>query len=317
MDESSLSTSFQKLAVPYFEHGISGFITAPDGIRIQYRYFRGTHSKKGTIVIANGRTEFMEKYSELVYDLKNSGYSIVLYDHRGQGASERLLTDPLRGYVAKSTDYVNDLSQLIEEVVKPESKGPLFILANSMGGAIATQYLIENPNTVSAFVAVSPMYAPGLKGIPQEVAFRIFEGVCFFNSKDIVYGQSYDPFTLNYETNSVTTSAGRFNYALELLKTHPSFAVGGPTNQWTLEAIRMGLDIKLKAAQLLTPTLIFQAGNELIVLPEAQNEIQSAAKDAQLLNVAGAKHELLMERDELRKPVLAKLVRFFDSYGHK
>ena len=44
-------------------------------------------------MVVNGRTEYAEKYAELFYDLKDLGFSLYIYDHRGQGLSSRLLAD--------------------------------------------------------------------------------------------------------------------------------------------------------------------------------------------------------------------------------
>ena len=63
-----------------------------------------------------------------------------------------------KGYVDNWQDYVDDLAHLMSDVVLKQTNGkPVYFLSHSMGGAIATAYLIQNPKAVTAMVAVSPM----------------------------------------------------------------------------------------------------------------------------------------------------------------
>ena len=56
---------------------------------IRYRKFE-VENQKGAIVISSGRTECMLKYKEVVFELTKEGYSVYIFDHRGQGFSDRL-----------------------------------------------------------------------------------------------------------------------------------------------------------------------------------------------------------------------------------
>jgi len=96
-------------------------------------------------VIVNGRNESYWKYQELFYELYSHGYDVYAYDHRGQGESGRILKDPQVGYVAEFDYYVDDLDTFIYDVVKPERYKNRYLLAHSMGGAVATLYLERKP----------------------------------------------------------------------------------------------------------------------------------------------------------------------------
>ena len=43
--------------------------------------------------MVNGRAENMLKWTELAYDVYQQGYDVLIFDHRGQGYSQRLLND--------------------------------------------------------------------------------------------------------------------------------------------------------------------------------------------------------------------------------
>lgn len=65
---------------------------------------------------------------------------VMIIDHRGQGRSGRLLSDTHRGHVVNFSDYVDDLAALWQQQVVPGHWRKRFILAHSMGGAIATLF---------------------------------------------------------------------------------------------------------------------------------------------------------------------------------
>jgi hypothetical protein len=55
-----------------------------------------------------GRAEFIEKYFEVVRELKNRGFAVVTFDWRWQGLSGRVLADRQKGYVENFRQYDTD-----------------------------------------------------------------------------------------------------------------------------------------------------------------------------------------------------------------
>ncbi|MBL4646128.1 MAG: alpha/beta hydrolase, partial [Rhizobiales bacterium] len=90
---------------------------------------------KGTVCIIQGRTEYIEKYFEVIEDLRGRGFAVLAFDFRGQGGSDRLLRQAWRGHVDNFSDYVSDLERVTREVLLPECPAPFFALAHSTGGA--------------------------------------------------------------------------------------------------------------------------------------------------------------------------------------
>jgi alpha-beta hydrolase superfamily lysophospholipase len=282
-------------------------------------------------VIVNGFTEFMGKWAEFVYDLKamKSGYSVFLYDHRGQGESQRLIDDSRKGYVKNYQDYVDDLAQFMDQVVKPQAKGDVFMLAHSMGGGVATAYLIQHPKAVKAFVACSPMYAPTLTiadfsidltdelELNAKVKLSQIEGLAtselllkLGKGEHYAPGKSQDGWIHNPAQNNLTTSAPRMTYIQHELETHTDQIIAGPTNQWVHEAVRLGFYVRKNAASLTAPTLIFRASNDLIVEPQ-MDDIFKLKAHARVLEFPGAKHEIFVEADRYRKRAVRAALWFF------
>ena len=82
-------------------------VRTPDGVNLRYARFPPNRSPvRGTIIVVHGRTEFIEKYFETVNDLRRRGFAVLVFDARGQGGSDRLLTNRRKGHVRDFADYV-------------------------------------------------------------------------------------------------------------------------------------------------------------------------------------------------------------------
>src|SRR5215469_12858990 len=72
------------------------FIASRSGARLRVATFPAAANASRVCVLLNGQTEFIEKYFEVIDDLRVRGFSVATMDWRGQGGSIRALTDPLR-----------------------------------------------------------------------------------------------------------------------------------------------------------------------------------------------------------------------------
>src|SRR5690349_5027806 len=126
-------------ANPLPDKAVSGVVKTPDGVNLRYARWEPPPGRKGTVVILQGRAEFIEKYFETARDLRARGFAVATFDWRGQGLSDRLLSDRRKGYVRSFDDYAVDLDAIMNAVVLPDCPPPIFVLAHSMGAAILIQ----------------------------------------------------------------------------------------------------------------------------------------------------------------------------------
>src|SRR5471030_622851 len=97
---------------------------------------------RGTCVLLNGQTEFIEKYFETIDELRGRGFAVATMDWRGQGGSERFLSDDSRkGYVKDFCEYDDDLAAFMAQVIEPMGDTGPIALAHSMGGHNLLRYL--------------------------------------------------------------------------------------------------------------------------------------------------------------------------------
>ena len=63
--------------------------------------FWNLESTKGTIILQSGRTEFIEKYYEVISEFVSRDYAVAMMDWRGQGLSERIGGNLRLGHIDK------------------------------------------------------------------------------------------------------------------------------------------------------------------------------------------------------------------------
>ncbi|MBT9502744.1 MAG: alpha/beta fold hydrolase [Burkholderiaceae bacterium] len=226
-------------------------------------------------------------FGELVDDLATvSPYTFVddgVLSEIGQGFSSRLADDNI-GYVDDFGNYVTDLSALVSKVQqqRPSGSKPLFLLAHSMGGAIAALYLGSGqPTPFAPAPFVTPMMEPWANGDPS-LGFEVP-----FLSPTIVYGQAdFDAMEkagrANTGLNGLTQSSSRYRHnwgaragrCEPMQSAHcgsPTAKVSGSSLRWFLQAGKASLSGRTQVAKEIgVPVLLVQGGKDQIVNPQAQ-----------------------------------------------
>jgi len=267
-------------------------------------------------LLLNGQTEFIEKYFEVIDELRGRGFSVVTFDWRGQGGSGRLLPDARKAHIEDFTAYDQDLDAVIQGLVLSAGL-PRIALAHSMGGNILLRRLHDVPGEFAAAVFCAPMLGINYRGTPGWVA----EGIArAFNRKgpcrDFVWGMAVrDQLTLPFAQQIVTSDPLRYARNQALLKAHPELRLNGPTWSWLAAAIRSIARTRSPgyAEAIATRSLLFGAGHDRVCLTPAIAAFAARMPDARFVEIADAEHEILMERDALR----ARFWSRFDDFLQK
>jgi lysophospholipase len=297
------------------EHSYSpyDFITTPDQQSLRYGiWYSPKEKQKGSILLLNGRTEFMEKYSETIEELNHIGFNVYSFDWRGQGLSSRMLANRHKGFIDDYDVYLNDLDLFVEKFVKPKSVHPLIIIAHSMGGHIALRFMHDHPDVADMAVLTSPMIdifesslAIGLVKLITRIAIK----AGFSHSYTIGSGDYADE---KFKGNDLTSDPVRFTDAKKAIKKNPKLALGGATYGW-LSATLKSADILIQpgfAEKIATPILMVIPGNDKIVSIKAQKKICKMLPNCKLKEISGARHEIFKETDSVRSIFWREFNRF-------
>src|SRR5438045_6388395 len=128
-----------------------------DGVSIRFARWHPPPGRKGTVCLFQGRAEFIEKYFETVRELRARGFAVATIDWRGQGGSERALSDPHKGHVRDFSEYEHDVEAFMKEVVLPDCPPPIFAIAHSMGGTVMMRLARRGSRWFDRIVLSAPM----------------------------------------------------------------------------------------------------------------------------------------------------------------
>lgn len=291
-----------------------GMFRTFDNRRIRYAIFRSPHPvARGTILLLHGRNELIEKYFETVRDLTAMGFWVATFDWRGQGGSERLLSDPLKGYVRRFSDYEQDLERFIEHVVLPDTRLPFHLVAHSLGGLVALSAAPRLTNRVERMVLSAPFIALGNQSIGQRHIGSLMRLACLAGAGGLPVGNYRFP--PSFEGNALTSDRDRFERNNAIVATVPEIALGRPTARWVHESLvairRVTRPAHLQAIRV--PTLVISAMADTIVPPATLEAFDRRFRAGHLLQIDGARHELFQERDIYRAQVLAAIDAFLPA----
>jgi lysophospholipase len=314
----AMSTDLVSLARnPVPSGAVVGMFQGHDGTKLRFARWEPTRApRRGTVCVFPGRGEFIEKYFEVVSDLRRRGFAVAIHDWRGQGGSARALDNPRKGYVRSFADYGADLTLFMRDVVLPNCPSPYIALAHSMGGNVLLHNATASDSWFDRMVLTAPMIAIADEklGAPLPLV-RFYAELLGWGPVGRLYvrGGSDRPEELRgFENNPLTSDAERFRRTQQLIEVAPHLALGSPTIAWLRAALRSCRSLMRPefALGVQVPVLFVAAGNDRIVSPPAIDTLASFMKIGARVSIAGSRHEILQERDEIRQRFWAA----FDAY---
>ena len=278
------------------EHWLEG----RGGVKVRVLTAPPSHGPaRGSVIVAPGRTEFIEKYFEVIGELQQRGFAVFCIDWRGQGLSGREVENSLKGHFISFDDPVNDLSTALK-LLGDRLPRPHIGLAHSMGGAIMLRALQTRRIELDAAAFSAPMF--GIQGLTdvatKYVRFMVSLGLggTFAPSVDKKWKRE------NFKKNPVTHDKGRHDRCQGLIAEEPRLALAGPTSGWVAAAAEATEAFKQPGslAHVRIPILIASAAEEQLVDNASHDAVAHDLPDARYITIDGAKHELLMETDPIR-----------------
>ena len=300
------------------------YFHTPDGMRIRYGYWAGKNRRGISVVLLNGRSEFLEKYGETVACLNCLGMDVFSMDWRGQGLSGRMVQDRQKGHVAVFSDYLLDLETFFFDIVFPFNQQPVWLLSHSMGGHIALHFLIEKlgqslmagsttgaagddgtAERIKGAVFVSPMFDIQTWPFPYSVA-RMLSRIMVSAGFEKNFAAGNGPYKIEeqkFKDNRLTSDPVRFRDHIRAVAANPDLAVGGVTYGW-LKAAFDSIDELKKSVSLASvslPMMIVSAERDAIVSEKAQINISRRLANCKIISIPGARHEILKESDSIQQ----------------
>jgi len=293
--------------------GAAHWLATSDGVRIRAGHWV-PDGAAGTILMFPGRTEYIEKYSHFAADMAARGYATLAVDWRGQGLADRLIPNRAVGHVDVFADYQRDVAAVLGHARTLGLPELFHLIGHSMGGAIGLRALHDGlPVQSAAFTG--PMW-----GILMSAALRPVAWGLSALSKPLGFSQIFapgqvpDPYVLRaeFEGNTLTTDRQMWDWMRGHLQAHPELALGGPSLRWLHEALREIRHLTLRPAPTISSVTFVGAG-EAIADPARIRARVESWPGAELVVVPDARHEVLLERPEIRSRIHDRLIAQFEG----
>lgn len=299
--------------------GHAEWASMPDGARLRLASWVPPADRpgRGTAILLNGRTEFIEKQVELAGDLADRGFVVWTLDWRGQGLSHRPLRPAAAGHIDRFETYLEDLGHVLAQI-RDRAPRPWLLVGHSMGGHLALRHLAAHPDDAPAAVALAPMIAFNTAWLPRPVAQRVADVAvrAGWARRPVTSDRAIELLLRRFPGNPLTSDPVRFRTETWWIERRPELSVTAPTFGWVDAAFRSVAQLRRHASipRLGMPVLFLLGGRERIV---SNPEIRRFAADlprAELVTLADGRHELYRERDPVRAALWAAIDDFLGRH---
>ncbi len=282
--------------------GKSVFITARDGVRLRAAVFAPEGTPRGSVILSPGRSEYIEKYLEVIGELTEKGFVVLVHDWRGQGLSDRLLGDPLKGHARGWRPFLADYDLLLDAFAA-ELPRPWIGLGHSMGGGLLALALAEGETRLDAAVFSAPML--GLKfGRRSRASVEWVSFLMNFFGRSKAYVRAAaDPLDEVFDDTALTRDHARWLRNRAQIAAHARLRLGGVTWGWLAMALtlcaRVAASRRIDALSI--PVLVVLAGEDSLLVNLPGEAFADRAPAGAYVVIPNACHEILMETDSVRQ----------------
>lgn len=262
-------------------------------------YWRPNNGEtKGAVFICHGYAEYVcPSYDELALQLVREGYLVFGHDHVGHGRStgQRVQIDGMEDYV----------DPVLAHVKKAKLKDkPLFLIGHSMGGLIGVLCALKEPQLFKGMVLMGPLITmdPDLATPFKKKLAGFFQGIL----PSFAIGQ-LDASLITRDQEVVK------RVDADELGWHGGFRA---KHSYVLIQICDWLADEGQLEKLKLPLLIFQGGKDKLVNAQgAQILLDAAASDdKKLVKYEEAFHNLFVETDDVKIPVLKETIDWINGH---
>lgn len=251
---------------------------------------------KAVVCLVHGFNEHSTRYAHVAETLNNAGYAVLTYDGLGHGQ-----TTGKRGHAPSYEATMDSVGKVVEEANKRYPGLKVYVYGHSMGGNIATNYVLRRQPKIAGLVATGPLYKlgfepPAIKVMLAKIMVNIYPAFteaaeldtnALSRDKAVVDAYNKDPY------NHGKITAGTFLGFFEAGK----------------YAIAHANDLKI-------PALIMHGTADKLTSPEGSKEfVANAPKDLVSSKFwDGYYHELHNEPAAERKQVIDYIINWLDAH---
>jgi acylglycerol lipase len=237
---------------------------------------------KAVLPIVHGLGDHSGRYMNVVNHFVPLGYVVYGVDQPGHGKS-----DGLREYVERFDDFSDTLTAYLAMVKEWQPGKPIFLLSHSIGGLIASYYLLDHQAEFQGAV----FSAPVVKVASHVTQMTVFMARTLSLLAPKAGVLPVDPATLSRDPDVVNA------YINDPLVFH-----GKTTARLSAEMLRALTRVSAETGKITLPFLAMQGGADRLVDPDGAQILyeRAGSKDKTLKIYDGLYHEIFNEPEHER-----------------
>jgi alpha-beta hydrolase superfamily lysophospholipase len=261
---------------------------------ITYQCWLPEDEIKAVLVIVHGLAEHSGRYMNVVNHFVPLGYAVYGLDHIGHGRSEGT-----RVYVERFSDYTQTLKAYVDKIRAWQPDTPLFMVGHSLGGLIASAYLLDHQEDLTGAV----LSGPGVK-VPDSIS-----------PMTVALGKVLS--TLMPRTGLVQLDANEISRDPAVVQAYvndPLVYTGKTTARLAAEMLKTMRRVTEEASAITLPVMIVQGSEDKLVDPAGARMLyETVSSDDKTLKIYnGLYHEVFNEPEHAE--VLGDVEAWLDAH---
>ncbi|GJM39480.1 MAG: putative lysophospholipase [Acidimicrobiales bacterium] len=261
--------------------------TTRDGLVQLRRRWQPSGEAKAAVLLLHGIAEHSGRYEHVGRRMADAGYDVVAIDHRGYGRS-----GGRRGHVDRWSQFTDDVEDHMTEL---STLGiPTVLLGHSMGGLMATRYVVDQRTQPDLLVLSGPALGAEIPTHLRVAAPLIGRIMPTFEIKE-----PGDPSLL-----STDDAVGEVFYA-------DPYRVPFPTARLGWELMKAIQEARDGIANVTMPTLVQHGADDRLVPVEASEIFETLGSVTRIV-YPGLRHEIYNEPDRLA--IIDEMITWIDVH---
>ena len=275
-----------------------GWVEASDGVRLYAQWWKPSGAPKAIVCLVHGGSEHSGRYAHVANVLTRCGYLVGAIDLRGHGRSPGR-----RVFIHRFDEYLTDVRSLLSQAAKEAPGTPVFLLGHSLGGLIATLFVISERPSIAGLVLSGPLlgFGTGISKTARMLALimgRLFPRLTIANALD-------------------TAAVSRVPDVVNAYSNDPLVHHGGIPVRTGAEVIKAVAQVDARMEEIRVPLLVFHGTGDRLAAVEGSKRLygRASSADKTLRLCEGLFHEVFSEPE--REILLDELVQWLGLHQHE
>ncbi len=263
-------------------NSIEGSFKGVRGLSIFYKAWLPEGEVKAVLLVVHGLGEHIGRYMNVVNHFVPLGYAVYGLDHIGHGKS-----DGGREYVERFEDFTDNLTTYYNMVTGWQAGKPIFLLGHSLGGLIATYYLLDHQASFKGAIISAPAIKIGAGISPATITMGKILSVVMPKAGVL----ALDAGAISRDPQVVSA------YAKDPLVFH-----GKTPARLAAEMLKAMQRASTELGKITLPFITVQGGQDKLVDPAGAQMLydQASSKDKTIKIYDGLYHEVFNEPERAR-----------------